>query len=45
MQEEVEDDTIKCETSTSASLRSLQLDRLTGSLHTASDEDIRYARK
>ncbi|XP_052516091.1 liprin-alpha-1-like [Budorcas taxicolor] len=44
IQEEVEDDTIKCETSTSASLRSFRLDRLTGSLHTASDEDIRDAR-
>ncbi|KAJ1069921.1 hypothetical protein K5549_015431 [Capra hircus] len=44
IQEEVEDDTIKCETSTSASLRSLRLDRLTGSLRTASDEDIRDAR-
>ncbi|KAI4572853.1 hypothetical protein MJG53_012691 [Ovis ammon polii x Ovis aries] len=45
LQEEVEDDTIKCETSTSASLRSFRLDRLTGSLHIASDEDIRDARK
>ncbi|KAI4572852.1 hypothetical protein MJG53_012690 [Ovis ammon polii x Ovis aries] len=45
IQEEVEDDTIKCETSTSASLRSFRLDRLTGSLRTASDEDIRDARK
>ena len=48
LQEEVEDDetTIKGETSTSASLRSLQLDRLgTGSLRTASNEDIRDARK
>ncbi|KAG5198071.1 hypothetical protein JEQ12_007761 [Ovis aries] len=45
LQEEVEDDTIKCETSTSASLRSFRLDRLTGSLRTASDEDIRDARK
>ncbi|XP_068847056.1 liprin-alpha-1-like [Capricornis sumatraensis] len=44
IQEEVEDDTIKCETSTSASLRSFRLDRLTGSLRTASDEDIRDAR-
>ncbi|KAI4572870.1 hypothetical protein MJG53_012708 [Ovis ammon polii x Ovis aries] len=44
LQEEVEDDTIKCETSTSASLRSFRLDRLTGSLRTASDEDIRDAR-
>ncbi|KAI4572856.1 hypothetical protein MJG53_012694 [Ovis ammon polii x Ovis aries] len=44
LQEEVEDDTIKCETSTSASLRSFRLDRLTGSLHIASDEDIRDAR-
>ncbi|XP_069416144.1 liprin-alpha-1-like [Ovis canadensis] len=43
IQEEVEDDTIKCETSTSASLRSFRLDRLTGSLRTASDEDIRDA--
>ncbi|KAM7230858.1 hypothetical protein CapIbe_018348 [Capra ibex] len=43
LQEEVEDDTIKCETSTSASLRSFRLDRLTGSLRTASDEDIRDA--
>ncbi|XP_069416153.1 liprin-alpha-1-like [Ovis canadensis] len=43
IQEEVEDDTIKCETSTSASLRSFHLDRLTGSLRTASDEDIRDA--
>ncbi|XDA85837.1 hypothetical protein R6Z07F_015592 [Ovis aries] len=43
LQEEVEDDTIKCETSTSASLRSFRLDRLTGSLCTASDEDIRDA--
>ncbi|XP_060267532.1 LOW QUALITY PROTEIN: liprin-alpha-1-like [Ovis aries] len=45
--EEVEDDetTIKGETLTSASLRSLQLDRLdTGSLRTASNEDIRDAR-
>ncbi|KAG5198072.1 hypothetical protein JEQ12_007762 [Ovis aries] len=45
IQEEVEDDTIKCETSTSASLRSFRLDRLTGSLRTASDEDIRDAHK
>ncbi|KAG5213000.1 hypothetical protein JEQ12_008786 [Ovis aries] len=48
LQEEVEDDetTIKGETLTSASLRSLQLDRLdTGSLRTASNEDIRDARK
>ncbi|KAI4535462.1 hypothetical protein MG293_014688 [Ovis ammon polii] len=45
IQEEVEDDTIKCETSTSASLRSFRLDWLTGSLRTASDEDIRDARK
>ncbi|XP_040092350.1 liprin-alpha-1-like [Oryx dammah] len=44
IQEEVEDDTLKCESSTSASLRSLRLDRLTGSLRTASDEDIRDAR-
>ncbi|XP_052516077.1 liprin-alpha-4-like [Budorcas taxicolor] len=44
IQEEVEDDTIKCETSTSASLRSFRLDRITGSLRTASDEDIRDAR-
>ncbi|KAI4572871.1 hypothetical protein MJG53_012709 [Ovis ammon polii x Ovis aries] len=44
LQEEVEDDTIKCETSTSASLRSFRLDRLTGSLRIASDEDIRDAR-
>ncbi|XP_068819431.1 liprin-alpha-1-like [Capricornis sumatraensis] len=44
IQEEVEDDTIKCETSTSASLRSFRLDWLTGSLHTASDEDIRDIR-
>uniref|UniRef100_A0AC11DLB3 Uncharacterized protein n=1 Tax=Ovis aries TaxID=9940 RepID=A0AC11DLB3_SHEEP len=47
LQEEVEDDetTIKGETLTSASLRSLQLDRLdTGSLRTASNEDIRDAR-
>ncbi|XP_052515477.1 liprin-alpha-1-like [Budorcas taxicolor] len=44
IQEEVEDDTIKCETSTSASLRSFRLDRLTGSLRTASNEDIRDAR-
>ncbi|KAI4560100.1 hypothetical protein MJT46_012338 [Ovis ammon polii x Ovis aries] len=43
IQEEVEDDTIKCETSTSTSLRSFRLDRLTGSLRTASDEDIRDA--
>ncbi|XP_069416148.1 liprin-alpha-1-like [Ovis canadensis] len=43
IQEEVEDDTIKCETSTSASLRSFRLARLTGSLRTASDEDIRDA--
>ncbi|KAI4535477.1 hypothetical protein MG293_014703 [Ovis ammon polii] len=43
IQEEVEDDTIKCETSTSASLRSFRLDRLTDSLRTASDEDIRDA--
>ncbi|XP_052500515.1 LOW QUALITY PROTEIN: liprin-alpha-1-like [Budorcas taxicolor] len=46
LQEEVEDDetTIKGETSISASLRSLRLDQLdTGSLHTASDEDIRDA--
>ncbi|XP_069416147.1 liprin-alpha-1-like [Ovis canadensis] len=43
IQEEVEDDTIKCETSTSTSLRSFHLDRLTGSLHIASDEDIRDA--
>ncbi|KAI4560098.1 hypothetical protein MJT46_012336, partial [Ovis ammon polii x Ovis aries] len=43
IQEEVEDDTIKCETSTSASLRSFRLDRLTGSLRTTSDEDIRDA--
>ena len=45
IQEEVEDDTIKCETSTSTSLRSFRLDRLTGSLRTASDEDIRDAHK
>ncbi|XP_068847585.1 liprin-alpha-1-like [Capricornis sumatraensis] len=44
IQEEVEDDTIKCETSTSTSMRSFRLDRLTGSLRTASDEDIRDAR-
>ncbi|KAM7230857.1 hypothetical protein CapIbe_018347 [Capra ibex] len=44
IQEEVEDDTIKCETSSSTSLRSFRLDRLTGSLRTASDEDIRDAR-
>ncbi|KAI4572872.1 hypothetical protein MJG53_012710 [Ovis ammon polii x Ovis aries] len=43
IQEEVEDDTIKCETSSSTSLRSFRLDRLTGSLHIASDEDIRDA--
>ncbi|XP_052516102.1 liprin-alpha-4-like [Budorcas taxicolor] len=43
IQEEVEDDTIKCETSTSASLRSFRLDRITGSLRTANDEDIRDA--
>ncbi|XP_017900216.1 PREDICTED: liprin-alpha-1-like, partial [Capra hircus] len=43
LQEEVEDDTIKCETSSSTSLRSFRLDRLTGSLRTASDEDIRDA--
>ncbi|XP_042091067.1 liprin-alpha-1-like isoform X1 [Ovis aries] len=43
IQEEVEDDTIKCETSSSTSLRSFHLDRLTGSLHIASDEDIRDA--
>ncbi|KAI4572855.1 hypothetical protein MJG53_012693, partial [Ovis ammon polii x Ovis aries] len=45
IQEEVEDDTIKCETSSSTSLRSFHLDRLTGSLHIASDEDIRDADK
>ncbi|KAI4589110.1 hypothetical protein MJG53_003518 [Ovis ammon polii x Ovis aries] len=47
VQEEVEDEktTIKGETSTSALLRSLRLDRLMGSLRTASDEDIRDARK
>ncbi|XDA72002.1 hypothetical protein R6Z07M_002278 [Ovis aries] len=46
VQEEVEDEktTIKGETSTSALLRSLRLDRLMGSLRTASDEDIRDAR-
>ncbi|XDA85836.1 hypothetical protein R6Z07F_015591 [Ovis aries] len=43
IQEEVEDDTIKCETSSSTSLRSFHLDRLTGSLHITSDEDIRDA--
>ncbi|KAI4560106.1 hypothetical protein MJT46_012344 [Ovis ammon polii x Ovis aries] len=43
IQEEVEDDTIKCETSSSTSLRSFHLDRLTGSLRIASDEDIRDA--
>ncbi|KAI4573646.1 hypothetical protein MJT46_004886 [Ovis ammon polii x Ovis aries] len=47
VQEEVEDEktTIKGETSTSTLLRSLRLDRLMGSLRTASDEDIRDARK
>ncbi|KAI4573649.1 hypothetical protein MJT46_004889 [Ovis ammon polii x Ovis aries] len=47
VQEEVEDEktTIKGETSTSALLRSLRLDRLMGSLCTASDEDIGDARK
>ncbi|KAI4573648.1 hypothetical protein MJT46_004888 [Ovis ammon polii x Ovis aries] len=47
VQEEVEDEktTIKGETSTSALLRSLRLDRLMGSLRTASDEDIGDARK
>ncbi|KAI4589111.1 hypothetical protein MJG53_003519 [Ovis ammon polii x Ovis aries] len=46
VQEEVEDEktTIKGETSTSALLRSLRLDRLMGSLRTASDEDIGDAR-
>ncbi|KAI4589117.1 hypothetical protein MJG53_003525 [Ovis ammon polii x Ovis aries] len=46
VQEEVEDEktTIKGETSTSALLRSLRLDRLMVSLRTASDEDIRDAR-
>ncbi|KAI4535474.1 hypothetical protein MG293_014700 [Ovis ammon polii] len=43
IQEEVEDDTIKCETPSSTSLRSFHLDRLTGSLHIAGDEDIRDA--
>ncbi|KAI4589112.1 hypothetical protein MJG53_003520 [Ovis ammon polii x Ovis aries] len=47
VQEEVEDEktTIKGETSTSALLRSLRLDRLMGSLRTASDEDIGDAHK
>ncbi|KAM7241223.1 hypothetical protein CapIbe_007795 [Capra ibex] len=46
VQEEVEDEksTIKGETSTSALLRSLRLDRLMASLRTASDKDIRDAR-
>ncbi|XP_060264794.1 liprin-alpha-1-like [Ovis aries] len=46
VQEEVEDEktTIKGETSTSTLLRSLRLDRLMGSLRTASDEDIGDAR-
>ena len=47
VQEEVEDEktTIKGETSTSALLRSLRLDRLMASLRTASNEDIGDARK